>query len=165
MIQPLTGQQYSEKVAENCVAYWKSIGIYTDAEAEAVEKLLDTFKEETFPPGSSILFTQSPSGSLTVNPFPPKSELSRITKSRPSAFIIFARSRIRSPVLIRPSRLSDVISDRVLQGQHPPGIWESRDQEPGNVAGILDDDRRPARRVPCSQEELGVEDLGAPEEC
>ncbi|CAA7398158.1 unnamed protein product [Spirodela intermedia] len=66
MILPLTGQQYSEKVAENCVAYWKAVGIYTDAEAEAVEKLKDTFKDETFPPGSSILFTQSPSGSLTI---------------------------------------------------------------------------------------------------
>nr|UUY86283.1 chalcone isomerase [Aglaonema commutatum] len=66
MILPLTGQQYSEKVAENCVGHWKAIGIYTDAEAEAVEKFKVAFKEETFPPGSSILFTQSPSGKLTI---------------------------------------------------------------------------------------------------
>ncbi|CAL9246318.1 unnamed protein product [Arabidopsis halleri] len=63
---PLTGQQYSEKVTENCVAIWKSLGIYTDCEAKAVEKFLEIFKEETFPPGSSILFALSPTGSLTV---------------------------------------------------------------------------------------------------
>ncbi|GAV77263.1 Chalcone domain-containing protein [Cephalotus follicularis] len=65
-ILPLTGQQYSEKVSENCVAFWKSVGIYTDAEAKAIEKFIEVFKEETFPPGSSILFTQSPNGALTI---------------------------------------------------------------------------------------------------
>ncbi|XP_010427266.1 PREDICTED: chalcone--flavonone isomerase 1 [Camelina sativa] len=63
---PLTGQQYSEKVTENCVAIWKSLGIYTECEAKAVEKFLEIFKEETFPPGASILFALSPHGSLTV---------------------------------------------------------------------------------------------------
>lgn len=63
---PLTGQQYSEKVTENCVAIWKSLGIYTDSEAKAVERFLDVFKDETFPPGASILFALSPEGSLTV---------------------------------------------------------------------------------------------------
>nr|AEO36936.1 CHI [Canarium album] len=67
MILPLTGQQYSEKVSENCVAIWKSIGIYTDAEAKAIEKFLEVFKDENFPPGTSILFTQSPNGSLTIS--------------------------------------------------------------------------------------------------
>lgn len=66
-ILPLTGQQYSEKVSENCVAIWKSIGIYTDAEAKAIEKFLEVFKDQNFPPGASILFTQSPNGSLTVS--------------------------------------------------------------------------------------------------
>ncbi|GLT88943.1 hypothetical protein SLE2022_069500 [Rubroshorea leprosula] len=66
MILPLTGQQYSEKVTENCVAIWKSLGIYTDAEAKAIEKFIEVFKDETFPPGSSILFTVSPNGSLTI---------------------------------------------------------------------------------------------------
>ncbi|CAM8950015.1 unnamed protein product [Rhodiola kirilowii] len=66
-ILPLTGQQYSEKVAENCVAYWKSIGSYTDAEEKAIEKFIEVFKNENFPPGSSILFTQSPCGSLTIS--------------------------------------------------------------------------------------------------
>lgn len=63
---PLTGQQYSEKVTENCVAIWKSLGIYTDCEAKAVEKFLEVFKDQTFPPGASILFALSPNGSLTV---------------------------------------------------------------------------------------------------
>ncbi|PQP97293.1 chalcone isomerase [Prunus yedoensis var. nudiflora] len=66
-ILPLTGQQYSEKVSENCVAIWKSIGIYTDAEAKAIEKFLEVFKDQNFPPGASILFTQSPNGSLTIS--------------------------------------------------------------------------------------------------
>lgn len=67
MILPLTGQQYSEKVSENCVAIWKKFGIYTDAEAKAIEKFIEVFKDQTFPPGASILFTQSPNGSLTVS--------------------------------------------------------------------------------------------------
>lgn len=67
MILPLTGKQYSEKVVENCVAYWKGVGTYTDDEANAVEQFLEVFKDETFPPGASILFTQSPLGSLTVS--------------------------------------------------------------------------------------------------
>lgn len=66
-ILPLTGQQYSEKVAENCKAIWKSLGIYTEAEAVALEKFHEVFKVENFPPGASILFTQSPQGSLTVS--------------------------------------------------------------------------------------------------
>ncbi|KAL5716877.1 chalcone isomerase [Ranunculus cassubicifolius] len=65
MLMPLTGQQYSEKVMENCVAYWKANGTYTDDEANAVEQFLEIFKEETFPPASSIVFTQS-SPSLTI---------------------------------------------------------------------------------------------------
>ncbi|KAL6516021.1 Chitinase 1 [Orobanche gracilis] len=66
-ILPLTGQQYSEKVAENCVAYWQQVGKYTDAESEAIEKFLQVFKHENFPSGASILFTQLPSGSLTIS--------------------------------------------------------------------------------------------------
>ncbi|GMP68733.1 hypothetical protein CsSME_00028253 [Camellia sinensis var. sinensis] len=62
----VSGQQYSEKVTENCVAYWKAVGTYTDAEAKAIEKFIEVFKDETFPPGGSILFTQSPLGSLTI---------------------------------------------------------------------------------------------------
>ncbi|KAL0714461.1 hypothetical protein Bca4012_021440 [Brassica carinata] len=60
MTMPLTGQQYSEKVTENCVAIWKSLGIFTDSEAKAVERILEVFTDETFPPGASILFNLSP---------------------------------------------------------------------------------------------------------
>ncbi|RHN44898.1 putative chalcone isomerase [Medicago truncatula] len=69
MIRPLTGQEYSNKVSENCVAIWKSLGIYTNEEIKAINKFVSVFKDETFPPGSSILFTVSPkgSGSLTVS--------------------------------------------------------------------------------------------------
>lgn len=66
---PLTGQQYSEKVTENCVAIWKSLGIYTECEAKAVERFLEVFKDQNFPPGASILFALSPNGSLTVRIF------------------------------------------------------------------------------------------------
>ncbi|OIV91238.1 hypothetical protein TanjilG_30460 [Lupinus angustifolius] len=67
MLLPLTGQQYSEKVSENCVAIWKSLGIYTDEEEKAIEKFVSVFKDETFPPGSSILFTVLPQGSLVIS--------------------------------------------------------------------------------------------------
>ncbi|EPS73111.1 chalcone--flavonone isomerase, partial [Genlisea aurea] len=67
MILPLTGQQYSEKVVENCTAYWKSIGKFTDAESEAANQFLQVFKNQNFPPGASIFFTQSPDGSLAIS--------------------------------------------------------------------------------------------------
>ncbi|KAK6270870.1 hypothetical protein POUND7_007968 [Theobroma cacao] len=66
-ILTLTGQQYSEKVAENCVAIWKSLELYTDAEAKAIEKFLEVFNDENCPPGSSTLFTLSAHGSLTIS--------------------------------------------------------------------------------------------------
>ncbi|KAJ0650760.1 putative chalcone isomerase [Helianthus annuus] len=67
MILPLTGKQYAEKVSENCVAVWKALGIYTDADAKTIDKFLEIFSDQNFPPGSSILFTISPAGSLTVS--------------------------------------------------------------------------------------------------
>lgn len=66
MILPLTGEQYSGKVTENCVAHWKATGVYTEAEAVAVDKFKEAFKPQNFPPGASILFTHSPTGVLTV---------------------------------------------------------------------------------------------------
>nr|AAZ80911.1 chalcone isomerase [Canna x generalis] len=67
MVKPLSGQQYSEKVEENCVAHWKAAGTYTEAEAAAVEKFKEACKNETFPPGTSILFTHQVSpASLTI---------------------------------------------------------------------------------------------------
>ncbi|KAL9992841.1 putative chalcone isomerase [Helianthus debilis subsp. tardiflorus] len=67
MILPLTGKQFSEKVAENCVAIWKSLGSYTEADAKTIDKFLEIFKNQNFPPGSSILFTFSLVGSLTIS--------------------------------------------------------------------------------------------------
>ncbi|MED6168447.1 Chitinase 2 [Stylosanthes scabra] len=66
MILPLTGQQYSEKVSENCVAIWKHLGIYTDREATAIDKFVSVFRDQNFPPHSSILFTVLPQGSLVI---------------------------------------------------------------------------------------------------
>ncbi|KAM7271197.1 hypothetical protein ACFE04_030411 [Oxalis oulophora] len=71
MILPLNGLIYENKVSENClencVELWKSLGIYTDAEAKAIEEFIQVFNDKYCPPGSSILFTQSPQGSLTVS--------------------------------------------------------------------------------------------------
>nr|BBG28365.1 chalcone isomerase 1 [Cymbidium hybrid cultivar] len=66
MLLPLTGQQYSEKVAENCIAAWKAAGVYTGEEEAAINKFLEIFKPKSFPPGTSIIFTHSPHGSLTI---------------------------------------------------------------------------------------------------
>eukprot|EP01018_Ginkgo_biloba_P012299 Gb_07234 [translate_table: standard] len=62
LIAPLTGTQYSEKVSEGCKAAWESAGIYGEAEAKAIEEFKKAFKDQNFPPGSSILFTVSPKG-------------------------------------------------------------------------------------------------------
>ncbi|XP_038890831.1 chalcone--flavonone isomerase [Benincasa hispida] len=67
LILPLTGEEYAEKVAENCAAAWKSMGIYTDEGAEAIRKFIDAFKNENFPPSSSILFTHFPPNTLSIS--------------------------------------------------------------------------------------------------
>ncbi|VFQ90717.1 unnamed protein product [Cuscuta campestris] len=67
MILPLSGKQYSEKVTENCIAHWKELGIYGDAEIDAIDKFLQVFSDQMFPPAASILFSHSHSGSLTIS--------------------------------------------------------------------------------------------------
>nr|BAJ17665.1 chalcone isomerase [Gynura bicolor] len=67
MILPLTGKQYSEKVSEMCILGWKEQGTYTDADATTLDKFLEVFKDENFPSGSSICFTTSAVGSLTIS--------------------------------------------------------------------------------------------------
>lgn len=62
LILPLSGAQYSEKVGEGCKAAWEAAGIYGEAEAKAIEQFKEIFKDQNFPPGSSILFTISPTG-------------------------------------------------------------------------------------------------------
>lgn len=67
MVVPLTGEQYSDKVAKNCVSHWKETDIYTDAEAQAVAQFKEVFKSRNFPPGSSLLFAFSASGVISVS--------------------------------------------------------------------------------------------------
>lgn len=62
LVKPLSGSQYSEKVSEGCKAAWKAAGICGEAEAQALEKFKAVFKDQNFPPGSSIQFTNSPIG-------------------------------------------------------------------------------------------------------
>ncbi|VVB18361.1 unnamed protein product [Arabis nemorensis] len=67
----LKGTQYSEKVVENCEEILKSSGKYTRTEAKAIDEFLVVFKNQDFPPGSSILFAPilfalCPKGSLTI---------------------------------------------------------------------------------------------------
>ncbi|XP_050210885.1 chalcone--flavanone isomerase-like [Mercurialis annua] len=66
MILPLTGPQYSEKVAENCVNIWKSRGVYNAVQAKAIDDFLNVFKPQTFPPSASILFSQFPRGAVAI---------------------------------------------------------------------------------------------------
>ncbi|CAL4945133.1 unnamed protein product [Urochloa decumbens] len=66
LIRPLTGEEFSNKVSENCVKYLKATDAYTDAEVAAVEKFKATYKPKMLPPGASNLFTHSPAGILTV---------------------------------------------------------------------------------------------------
>ncbi|CAL4919799.1 unnamed protein product [Urochloa decumbens] len=67
LIRPLTGEEFSNKVSENCVKYLKATGAYTDAEVAAVEKFKAVYKPRMLPPGASNLFTHSPAGVLTVS--------------------------------------------------------------------------------------------------
>lgn len=63
----LTGIQYSEKVVEYCEEILKASGRYTRSEAKAIDKFLVIFKDQDFPPGSSVFFALCPKGSLTVS--------------------------------------------------------------------------------------------------
>ncbi|XP_076919658.1 chalcone--flavanone isomerase-like [Bidens hawaiensis] len=66
-ILPLAGKQISGKVSETSVAILKTHGTYTDAHDTIINKFLDAFKDENFPPGSFILFTVSPVGLTTIS--------------------------------------------------------------------------------------------------
>ncbi|XP_061372227.1 chalcone--flavanone isomerase 1A-like [Gastrolobium bilobum] len=66
-IRPLTGIEYSGKVMENCVAHMKSVGTYGDAEAAAIEKFAEAFKNVNFPQGASVFYRQSPDGILGLS--------------------------------------------------------------------------------------------------
>ncbi|KAK7270106.1 hypothetical protein RIF29_23012 [Crotalaria pallida] len=65
-IRTLSGPEFVKKVSENCVAHMKSVGTYTDSEAKAIEEFRDAFKDQNFPPGSSVFYKQSPNGTLRI---------------------------------------------------------------------------------------------------
>ncbi|KAK7343264.1 hypothetical protein VNO77_11879 [Canavalia gladiata] len=66
-IRTLDGPEYVRKVSENCVAHMKSVGTYSDAEEKAIQKFRDAFKDQNFPPGSSVFYKQSPTGTLGLS--------------------------------------------------------------------------------------------------
>nr|WIL10283.1 chalcone synthase [Grona styracifolia] len=66
-IRTLSGPEYSRKVSENSVAHMKSVDTYGDAEAAAIEKFRQAFKDVNFPPGASVFFRQSPNGTLGLS--------------------------------------------------------------------------------------------------
>nr|UCS45051.1 chalcone isomerase [Iris laevigata] len=66
MVLPLTGEQYSDKVTENCIAYWKAMGTYNEAKQAAIDKFKEVLKPKTFHRGASIVFDHSSNGSLTI---------------------------------------------------------------------------------------------------
>ncbi|RDY14729.1 Chalcone--flavonone isomerase 1B-1 [Mucuna pruriens] len=63
----LDGREYVRKVSENCVAHMKSVGTYNDAEEKAIEEFRFAFKDQNFPPGSSVFYRQSPTGTLGLS--------------------------------------------------------------------------------------------------
>ncbi|KAJ1400215.1 Chalcone isomerase [Sesbania bispinosa] len=63
-IRTLDGPEYVRKVSENCVAHMKSVGTYSDAEEKAIQEFRQAFKDQHFPPGSTVFYKQSPTGTL-----------------------------------------------------------------------------------------------------
>ncbi|KAJ6804782.1 chalcone--flavonone isomerase [Iris pallida] len=66
MVLPLTGEQYSDKLTENCIAYWKGMGTYNKAKQAAIDRLKEVLKPKTFSHGDSIVFAHSTNGSLAI---------------------------------------------------------------------------------------------------
>jgi len=63
----LDGREYVRKVSENCVAHMESVGTYSEAEEKAIEEFRNAFKDQNFPPGSTVFYKQSPTGTLGVS--------------------------------------------------------------------------------------------------
>ncbi|KAJ1436404.1 Chalcone isomerase [Sesbania bispinosa] len=57
-IRTLDGPEYVRKVSENCVAHMKSVGTYSDAEEKAIQEFRHAFKDQHFPPGSTLYFSK-----------------------------------------------------------------------------------------------------------
>ncbi|KAF7099725.1 hypothetical protein CFC21_101325 [Triticum aestivum] len=69
LVDTLTGQEYSDKVTENCVNIWKSSEHYSVDEGHgsaATSELKGIFYPASFPTGSTIFFTHSADGVLQV---------------------------------------------------------------------------------------------------
>ncbi|KAF7108116.1 hypothetical protein CFC21_108646, partial [Triticum aestivum] len=103
MILPLTRAQYSDKVTENCVTYWKATSVYTGTEAASVDKF-KAFKRHSFAPGASILSpTPPPASSPLPSPWThrcrsPAARLSRAPGStRPCSSPSSASTGCRRP--------------------------------------------------------------------
>lgn len=63
---PLTGQDFTGKVTENCASIIKSAGVYGDAEATAIDKFKEIYGDRELSVGFSNLYSQSPTGLLTI---------------------------------------------------------------------------------------------------
>ncbi|MED6159118.1 Chalcone--flavanone isomerase 1B-1 [Stylosanthes scabra] len=63
-LKTLDGREYVRKVSENCVAHMKSLGTFGDAEEKAIHEFREAFKDQNFPPGSTVFYEQFPNGTL-----------------------------------------------------------------------------------------------------
>ncbi|KAL9326675.1 hypothetical protein ACSQ67_007320 [Phaseolus vulgaris] len=66
-LRTLDGPEYVRKVSENCVIFMKSVGSYGEAEEKAIEEFRYAFKDQNFPPGSTVFYRQSPTGTLGLS--------------------------------------------------------------------------------------------------
>ena len=161
MLLPLTGEQYAGKVTENCVAFWKAVGLYTDAEGVAVEKFKEAFKPETFPPGASILFTHSSTGVLTVSTTLPACCCRFFFLSSFPCEINRMVTRTSADVLPRSVPFRSVVG-RLLQGLVGAGVRRRGDREQAPLRGRAGVHHRGARRVAGREAEPRGEGVGAP---
>lgn len=66
-MRKLEGPEYVRKVSENCIAHMKAQGTYGDAEEKAIQEFREAYKDQTFPPGATVFYRQSPNGTLGVS--------------------------------------------------------------------------------------------------
>jgi chalcone isomerase len=66
-LETIFGERWSRLQSEICRELWKSLGVYTEAENEALNKFYGAMKVETFVSGYSIFQTLSTNGTLTLS--------------------------------------------------------------------------------------------------
>nr|QTF65956.1 chalcone isomerase [Dracaena cambodiana] len=66
LLQPLTGPQFSTKVAENCTAIWRRNGTDVEAQRGVLAEFHEIFKSEMLLPNSVLFFAYHPSGTLEI---------------------------------------------------------------------------------------------------